>query len=89
MKNVHLEVTYEDGRPWVAYLYLPRKQNETSQHSIEAEPNMVLDINREGRLIGIELLTPEQVTLAAIYAVLEEYGIEPLGKAVLKTLVAA
>lgn len=60
--SIHLEVTYEDGRPWVAYLYLPRQKNEKSDHCVEVEPDMVLDINKDGKLIGIELLAPQLVT---------------------------
>ena len=89
MKAIHLEVTYEDGRPWVAYLYLPREKNEKSARCIEVEPDMVLDINKEGKLIGIELLAPQHVTLEAINAVLEKYGFEPLAENVLKPLLAA
>jgi uncharacterized protein YuzE len=89
MKTIHLEVTYEDGRPWVAYLYLPREKNEKSDHCVEVEPDMVLDINKDGKLIGIELLAPQLVTLEAINAVLEEYGFEPLTENVLKPLLAA
>jgi hypothetical protein len=50
---------------------------------------MVLDINKEGKLIGIELLAPRLVTLDALNAVLEEYGFEPLEESVLKPLLAA
>ena len=63
MTDVYLEVTYRDGRPWVAYLYLPRKKREKSDHCREVEPEMVLDINKQGKLIGIELLAPSMVTL--------------------------
>ncbi len=89
MKRIHLEVAYEDGRPWVAYLYLPRKKNEKCARCREVEPDMVLDINKEGELIGIELLAPQLVTLDAVNAVLEEYGFEPLEEKVLKPLLAA
>ena len=89
MKSIQLEVTYEDGRPWVAYLYLPREKNEKSVHCVEVEPDMVLDINEKGQLIGIELLAPQLVTLEAINSVLEEYGLEPLTETALKPLLAA
>ncbi len=88
MKRIHLEVTYEDGRPWVAYLYL-RKKNEKSACCREVEPDMVLDINKEGKLIGIELMAPQLVNLDAINKVLEEYGFEPREETVLKPLLAA
>jgi hypothetical protein len=50
---------------------------------------MVLDINKEGRLIGIELLAPELVTLEAVNSILEEYGFEPLKESGLAPLLAA
>jgi uncharacterized protein YuzE len=89
MTGVYLEVTYRNGQPWVAYLYLPRNRQEKSDRCREVEPDMVLDINEEGRLIGIELLAPELVTLEAVNGVLEEYGLEPLKESDLAPLVAA
>jgi hypothetical protein len=50
---------------------------------------MVLDINVEGKLIGIELLAPELVTLEAVNAILEEYGLEHLKEADLAPILAA
>ena len=50
---------------------------------------MVLDINSEGKLIGIELVTPELVTLEAINGVLEDYGFQPIDASDLKPLLAA
>ncbi len=89
MNDIYLEVTYRHGSPWVAYLYLPRKQGDKSDRSIEVEPDMVLDINTEGKLIGIELVTPELVTLDGINGVLESYGFSPVDASDLKPLVAA
>lgn len=88
MTDVYLEVTYRDGKPWVAYLYLPRTQKEKSDHCRRVEPDMVLDINKKGKLIGIELLAPEMVTLEAINAILKEYGREPLKESALAPLLA-
>ncbi|HEX9723326.1 MAG TPA: DUF2283 domain-containing protein [Vicinamibacteria bacterium] len=89
MTDVYLEVTYRDGHPWVAYLYLPRKTKEKSDRCREVEPDMVLDINKEGKLIGIELLAPELVTLDAINRVLEEFSLTPLKESALAPILAA
>ena len=90
MKQIQLRVTYrEDGSPFAAYLHLPSKPNEKSAKCRRVEPGMILDINKKGKLIGIELTAPGLVTLAAINAILEEYGLEPLDAAALKPLVAA
>ena len=89
MKDIYLEVTYRHGNPWVAYLYLPRNEGDKSDRCVEVEPDMVLDINAEGKLIGIELVTPELVTLEGINGVLESYGFPPVDASDLKPLVAA
>jgi uncharacterized protein YuzE len=75
----YLEVTFRKARLWVGYLYLrPRRQK--SAHSLRVEPEMVVDISRSGALIGVELLSPEHVTLKGINRVLEKYGVSPLEK---------
>jgi uncharacterized protein YuzE len=76
--SVDLTVTYLGGRPVVAYLYIPRRKREKSDHCREVEPSMVLDIDKQGKLIGIEFLIPKMVTLEAVNRVLEEYDLKPL-----------
>ncbi len=65
------------------------KKGEKSDRCVQVEPDMVLDINTEGKLIGIELVTPELVTLEAVNGVLEDYGFQPLDASDLKPLLAA
>jgi uncharacterized protein YuzE len=90
MKQTHLRVTYrEDGSPFAAYLHLPSEPNEKRAQCRRVEPGMILDINEDGKLIGIELTAPRLVTLEAVNAVLTQYGLEPLNAAVLKPLLAA
>ena len=89
MKEPSLQVTYRRGRPHVAYLYLPREPGEKSYDTELVEPGMVLDFNKQGKLIGIELVDPEGVTLEAINQVLEEHSISPLSKDDLAPLLAA
>jgi uncharacterized protein YuzE len=50
---------------------------------------VILDINKNGKLIGIELLAPALVTLDAINDVLKGYGLEPLKETDLAPLLAA
>jgi uncharacterized protein YuzE len=88
MNHVDLRISYRNGRPRVGYLYLSDPK-EKSAHSMRVEPGMVLDINKEGQLIGIEFLAPTMVTLAQINAVLKEYGLGPLAETDLKPLLAA
>ncbi len=89
MKQIYLEVTYREGRPYVAYLYLPSKPNEKRHKCRRVEPGMILDVNKEGKLIGIELTAPSMVTLDAVNNILKEYGLEPLKESDLAPLLAA
>jgi uncharacterized protein YuzE len=88
MRDVDLRISYRNGRPRVGYLYLSDPK-EKSERTRRVEPGMVLDFNRDGELIGIELLAPSLVTVDAINAVLKEYGLEPVRESDLAPLVAA
>ena len=90
MKQIRLRVTYrDDGTPFAAYLYLPSKPNEKRAKCRRVEPGMILDINKEGELIGVELTSPRLVTLKDINKVLEPYGMDPIKESTLKPLLAA
>ncbi len=86
--HVDLEITYRDGRPRLGYLNLA-DPNEKSEHCRRVSPEMVIDLNKDGQLIGIELLDPARVTLEAINNILEEYDLEPLKEADLAPILAA
>ena len=90
MKQIRLRVTYrDDGSPFAAYLHLPSQPNEKRAKCRRVEPGMILDINKEGKLIGVELTAPRLVTLEDINNVLEQYGLDPIKKSTLKPLLAA
>ena len=90
MRQIYLKVTYrDDGSPFAAYLHLPSKPNEKRAKCRRVEPGMILDINNEGELIGVELTAPSLVTLDDVNKVLAEYGLEPIKEATLKPLLAA
>ena len=89
MRAPNLQVTYVKGRPEVAYLRLPGAPGERSAESERVEPEMVLDFNEDGKLIGIEIIDPECVTLEAINDILEKHGFPALSKEDLAPLVAA
>ncbi len=89
MKESYLEVTFRGGRPLAAYLYLPREPGEKSFRTSKAEPGMVIDFNRSGRPIGIELTAPRKVTVTALNRVLSDLGLPPMRAADLEPLRAA
>ena len=89
MKNSYLEVTFRHGRPLAAYLYLPRQPGDRSHRTAKAEPGLVIDFNRSGRPIGIEITAPAKLSAAALNRVLRRFGLPPVTRADLAPLRAA
>jgi uncharacterized protein YuzE len=89
MNCVYLEVTFRHGRPLAAYLYLPRDPGDKSHRTSMADPGLVVDYNKDGKPIGIELTAPTKVTLSILNRVLNELGVPPLHDADLEPLHAA
>ena len=74
MKQLYLEVTFRHGRPIAAYLYLPRQPGDKSHRTAKADPGLLIDYNRDGKPIGIEITAPTMVTVASLNEVLRELG---------------
>lgn len=89
MNESYLEVTFRRGRPLAAYYYLPRGPKDKSHRTQRIEPGLVIDFRRDGKPIGIEILAPEKVTLAAFNRVLRDLDLPPLKRADLAPLRAA
>jgi uncharacterized protein YuzE len=89
MKQLYLEVTFRQGRPLAAYLYLPRQAGEKSASTQRVEPGMVIDFGPSGNPIGIEITAPSQISLVGINTLLEKLGIPPVAQADLAPLLAA
>ncbi len=89
MRKPILQVTYQDGQPEIAYLSLPRQPGEKSADSERVEPEMVLDFNAEGTLIGIEILDPHEVSVEIITTSSRNTDSRPLSEKELAPIVAA
>ena len=75
MKEPYLEVTYRRGRPTAAYYYLPRSRGDKSHRTAQMKPGLVVDFNRSGRPIGIEITAPSRVSPDAVNRALKELGL--------------
>lgn len=74
MQKTYLEVTFSHGRPVAAYLYLPRDVSQKSVRTVEFAPGILVDYGSGGEPIGLELTSPQRVTLDALNAVLGKIG---------------
>lgn len=84
-----MEMTFRRGKPFAAYLYLPRSAGAKSVRTAEARPNLLVDYGADGAPIGIEILAPALVDASEINAVLGELKLDPLPAADLAPLRAA
>lgn len=89
MKDSYLEVTFRHGKPLPAYLYLPRESGAKSYRTERAEPGLVVDFNRSGKPIGIEITAPSKVTATSPNRVLRQLGMPPVKQADLEPSKAA
>jgi uncharacterized protein YuzE len=89
MESPYLEVTFRHGRPLAAYFYLPRQPGEKSRRTMKAEPGLVIDLNRSGKPIGIEITAPGKLSAVALNRVLRHFGLSPVTRADLAPLRAA
>jgi hypothetical protein len=75
MQERYLEITYRQGKPVAAYLYLPRHEDDKSLRVVQEERGILVDLTEGDRPIGIEILSPEHVSLATINGVLAKYAL--------------
>ena len=89
MKDSYLEVTFRHGQPLAAYLYLARRPADKSHRSERVEPGLVIDFNRTGKPIGIEITAPAKLSASALNRVLRRLGLPTVTQADLAPLRAA
>lgn len=74
----YLEISYRNGRPIAAYLYLPRREGD---HSVRAEDlggGLIADFSADGRAIGLEILSPLSTSLETLNLALARIKEAPL-----------
>lgn len=89
MSDRYLEVTYRKGRPFAAYLYLPRPDGARSVRTEPVGEGLVIDLAADGSAIGLEITAPGRVSVEAINSVLVRFGHPGLTAKELAPLAAA
>jgi uncharacterized protein YuzE len=88
MRQRYLEVTFRNGKPLAAYLYLPREGRVTVASTREAGNGLKVDFDAVGTPVGVEITAPSLVSVAGLNAVLERLGAEPIAAEELAPLAA-
>lgn len=86
MSRIFLEVSFRRGKPFAAYLRLPRQPGATVARTVEAEPGILADLDASGAVLAVEIVYPSaesgavvQRVLAALHGpVVPESEFEPL-----------
>jgi hypothetical protein len=69
MNQPYLEITYRQGKPFAAYLYLRRKTGDKAART-ERHGEWLVDFTGDGRAIGIEFTHIGSVDLANLNRIL-------------------
>ena len=80
MSERYLEVSYRKGKPFAAYLFLPRRPDDRSTRTERFTDSLVIDYAADGRVIGIEIVHPQAATEEEINRALAHVGQPSLGK---------
>ena len=69
MARPYLEITYRQGKPFAAYLYLERRSGDKSSR-VERHGSWLIDFTADGRAIGVEFTHLDTVDIAELNRVL-------------------
>lgn len=78
MRDLYLEVTFRHGEPLAGYLYLPRPEDAKSSRVKKCGPGLLVDLDENGKPIGIEIAIPASVTTEAVNEILDSYGFDQI-----------
>jgi len=89
MSDRYLEITFRKGKPFAAYFYLPRNPGEKSIGTKKVGAGILIDYDKSGRPIGIEIIDPAKINLHVINEILMNLSLKPAAQEDLAPLMAA
>ena len=84
-----LTISYQKGEPYAAYLTIPHPFGEKSCRQRQMEPEIIVDFDRDGKPLGIEMLDPRHATWTKLNRVMKRLQLPPLTKEWVRPLRAA
>ncbi len=75
MSAFSVQVTYRKGKPLAAYIYLAGKPGQKSVRTREIGPDLLVDYAADGSPLGIEVVSPGEVTVDEINRAFDELGL--------------
>jgi len=80
MKQRYLEVSFRKGKPFAAYLYLPRAKGSRVAKTVDGGHGMRVDLDENGTPLGVEITDPAAVRHEHLNDVLASHGVSALGE---------
>jgi hypothetical protein len=74
MKQRYLEVTFRRGKPFAAYLHLPRGSRARAVRTTDEGHGLRVDFDQHGTPMGVEVTHPAAVSREQVNAVLAKLG---------------
>jgi hypothetical protein len=78
MKQRYLAVTFRKGKPFAAYLYLPRASGARVTRTLDEGRGVYVDFDQDDAPIGVEITAPGAVSAEELNALLVRHGLAPL-----------
>ncbi len=75
MKTVSLQITYRKGKPFAAYIYLSHRRGQKSVRTEAITEDLLIDYTQDGTPLGIEIVSPEIVSIDEIQRVFDRLGL--------------
>ena len=73
MTTPYLEISFRHGRPFAAYVHCAAPQPVASSRSLGH--GLVLDLDQNGIVLGVEVTDPQHVTADTIVEVMKHHGV--------------
>ena len=89
MTGVFLEMSFREGKPFAAYLQLPRESGAKVARTREIRPGLVVDFAADGKAMGLEIVNPMQTDVETVLSVLADVHAGPVSPQDLAPLCAA
>ncbi|MSQ85091.1 MAG: DUF2283 domain-containing protein [Myxococcales bacterium] len=89
MSTPFLEISFQHGKPFAAYLRLPRADGTKVARSREVQAGLVVDFAADGAAMGVEIINPAQTRPEDVLAVLADLAAPLVSLADLAPLHAA
>ena len=89
MTGMNLTISFREGKAYAAYLTLPHRVGVKSFHQREMAPDIIVDFDRAGRPLGIEMLDPRRATWTKLNRIMDKLEMPRLPREWVRPLRAA